>query len=632
MRNKRSKPKNGPSLPDELAGSLVPDERAAGFVPRTKSRKQLRQEARSAKKQKRVQAHAKSHHRASNVTSDGFAIPDAPPSRSKRKREPEPTSTAERIAPALKPHFVDEDPEDEEIRYLEAKLGISGSGDGASRNKRKLAKEFMQDGFDDSFVDFLDALDRPGGLADDKSDSSENEENRRLTAGVDSDSGSDSDAPQLEPPSESTSVFAEAKARREKKFSALYGQTASSASASGPPGAYVPPHLRNKAGASGDDAALKRRMRGLFNRLSEQNMEPIASELAGLFSSYPHATCMEALLACIDSICADTTQVLRPFVMVAAGVVSALHILVGAEIGAKIAEGVALRCQPLLDLQSDPLDLDMVLQDPSWQRGAMPSEGSDLDRAKVRNNMLLMLCYLYLFYVIDHNLVGDILKQLICRFTDTDVELLLLSLKHIGFQIRADDPALLRDLINAINIQSKRIGAVREDGRGFDVAGAAAAVEAAGGDNAGEDDSGVAGGGGGLSTRVVVMLEILHDLRNNRRRQSQQQLIERGSVTRKWLQRLGVKKHGETGATDTRMRFRWVDLMHIEDRGRWWVLGARWVGGVPGGVSRPEDRHTAEAQALGLEGGEDEKLLELARRMRMNTQVKRQVRSLCCAL
>ena len=148
------------------------------------------------------------------------------------------------------------------------------------------------------------------------------------------------------------------------------------------PAAYVPPHLRRRAaeaaaskdaeadgasaldsvGAGDSEAAkkrrearvegtpqelqrLRRRVQGIFNRLSEANVEPMANELASLYRDPQNSVrLLTTVVASLLLECAaNEHQVLRALMLVQTVLVAAIHNLIGPEVGALMLERVAER-------------------------------------------------------------------------------------------------------------------------------------------------------------------------------------------------------------------------------------------------------------------------------------------------
>jgi len=112
----------------------------------------------------------------------------------------------------------------------------------------------------------------------------------------------------------------------------------------------------------------------------------------------------------------------------------------------------------------------------------------------------------------------------VCPWCQVDVELILIAMQHVGFNLRSDSPARLRDLIVAL--QGKQRDAV--------AASTTNGTRSEDGDEDGDEDA------QGWSQRKQVMLDMVYDIKNNRQRTAAHQfsdLVTRGSKLRKWLHR-----------------------------------------------------------------------------------------------
>jgi nucleolar MIF4G domain-containing protein 1 len=389
---------------------------------------------------------------------------------------------------------------------------------------------------------------------------------------------------------------------------------------------------------------LRRAMQGQINRLSEANIEPIASEIAALYRGNAAADCNAVLRDLVFTACSHETQVLRPLVMTFAALLAALHIIVGPGVGSFAIESATLefaRCAGL------PLAVDAEAR---LARGAAPrvqhvaaaaAAGGSSSRAtvapeqpaKLQNNLLLLLTYLYVFNVAHPDLTANLLTLLAARFDETDLELLLLALVHGGFQLRSDDPAALKHVLAAVQARVKSAAPAAASGGAAASASATSVLLAAeGGAPSLASALGAAASAVPPTARMHVLADLVLDLKNNRRRTEHEQLLERGAQLRKWLSRLASRTAGVDGV-DRRLRISWADLVQIPERGRWWLVGSSWVGRAAAGTSSA----AADAAMLGGSGGDDAAapdaggsaadvaLCALAQRMRMNTDIRRRV-------
>ncbi|XP_004403542.1 PREDICTED: nucleolar MIF4G domain-containing protein 1 [Odobenus rosmarus divergens] len=196
-------------------------------------------------------------------------------------------------------------------------------------------------------------------------------------------------------------------------------------------------------------------------------------------------------------------------------------------------------------------------------------------------NLLTIVAHLYNFHVVQACLVFDILKKLIRTFTEKDIELTLLMLKNVGFSLRKDDALSLKELI--VEAQAK---ASEASGKFQD------------------------------QTRVRFMLETMLALKNNDMRKIPGYDPEPVEKLRK-LERALVQSAGS--GTDTQLRISWDGILSAEQTGRWWIVGSAWSGAP---MIDNSQQKALEKQPSGTVSG---KILELARKQRMNTDVRRNI-------
>uniref|UniRef100_A0A8C5KCK3 Nucleolar MIF4G domain-containing protein 1 n=1 Tax=Jaculus jaculus TaxID=51337 RepID=A0A8C5KCK3_JACJA len=202
-------------------------------------------------------------------------------------------------------------------------------------------------------------------------------------------------------------------------------------------------------------------------------------------------------------------------------------------------------------------------------------EGKELD------NLFTIIAHLYNFHVVQSLLIFDILKKLVGTFTEKDIELILLMLKNVGFVLRKDDALSLKELITEAQTKASGAGGKFQD-----------------------------------QTRVRFMLETMLALKNNDMRKIPGYDPEPVEKLRK-LQRALVR--GAGSGSETRLRISWDGVLNAEQTGRWWIVGSAWSG-----TPMIDNRHHTLAQKP-LAGTVSAKMLELARKQRMNTDIRRNI-------
>ncbi|KAM8967316.1 nucleolar MIF4G domain-containing protein 1 isoform 2-T2 [Pelodytes ibericus] len=202
------------------------------------------------------------------------------------------------------------------------------------------------------------------------------------------------------------------------------------------------------------------------------------------------------------------------------------------------------------------------------------TEGKECD------NLIAFIAHLYNFHVIDSGLVFDFLKKLVATFTERDVDLILLLLKNVGFSLRKDNALALKELIGEAQNKANEASLRFKD-----------------------------------QTRARFMLDTMLALKNNDMRKIPGYDPEPAEKLRK-LQRSLV--HSSASGSDTRLRVSLENLLAADQVGRWWIVGSSWSGAPMIGSS------AAKPQPLPI-GKVSAKIMDLARKQRMNTDIRRNI-------
>ncbi|XP_042366601.1 nucleolar MIF4G domain-containing protein 1 [Plectropomus leopardus] len=198
------------------------------------------------------------------------------------------------------------------------------------------------------------------------------------------------------------------------------------------------------------------------------------------------------------------------------------------------------------------------------------------------DNLVAIVGHLYNFQVVHSGLIFDILKLLVGAFTEKDIELVLLVLRNVGFALRKDDALALKELISEGQRKAGEAGSKFQD-----------------------------------QTRVRFMLETMLALKNNDMRKIPGYDPEPVERLRK-LQRTLIQR--SAGGSDMKLRVSLDNLLAAEQVGRWWIVGSSWSGAPM--ISEQGNTSSKESTA---EGQFSAKVLELARKQRMNTEVRRNI-------
>ncbi|NWV00978.1 NOM1 protein, partial [Upupa epops] len=196
-------------------------------------------------------------------------------------------------------------------------------------------------------------------------------------------------------------------------------------------------------------------------------------------------------------------------------------------------------------------------------------------------NLLALIAHLYNFRVVHSLLVFDILKKLISTFTEKEIELILFLLKNVGFSLRKDDALALKEVITEAQKKANAAEKSLQD-----------------------------------QARVRFMLETMLALRNNDMRKIPGYDPEPVEKLRK-LQRTLV--HSSSSGKETQLRVSLESLLAADQVGRWWIVGSSWSG-----APMIDDKKHKTGQKLHL-GKLSSKMMELARKQRMNTDIRRSI-------
>ncbi|KAG5617498.1 hypothetical protein H5410_017322 [Solanum commersonii] len=245
---------------------------------------------------------------------------------------------------------------------------------------------------------------------------------------------------------------------------------------------YVAPRLRSCLGNDSEEfAQIRRRLRGLLNRMSEANVESITSEISTIYQTVGRTFGSQIINEEVLSSCSRGPRGNEQYAAVFAAFVAGMACLAGMDFGAKLLASMA-KC--------------------------FEDEYQNEDNLSVRN-LTLLLSYLYTFGVCSSDLIYDFLVTLSKRLTEVDVSTILTVLQACGMKLRGDDPVGMKNFI--VSVQN-RVNELKS--------------------SSGEGQS------NSMGKRMEFMLEMICDIKNNKKRMKEETL----QLTRikKWLQQLRV--------------------------------------------------------------------------------------------
>ncbi|KAK9480362.1 armadillo-type protein [Lipomyces japonicus] len=195
------------------------------------------------------------------------------------------------------------------------------------------------------------------------------------------------------------------------------------------------------------------------------------------------------------------------------------------------------------------------------------------------SNLMVLLSHLYTFQVVGCLLVYDFIRLFLKDVSELNTELLLKLIQNTGSQLRHDDPSALKDIILQLQEAVKKIPAQN------------------------------------LNSRTKFLIETVTSWKNNR-------LKVNSSITAESINRL--KKYlGNLPKSTEPLRVTLQDIRQVENKGKWWLVGAAWSGGDIG-----RDHKQADVDAVAVKDLIDTAApdwLALAKQQRMNTDIRRAV-------
>jgi nucleolar MIF4G domain-containing protein 1 len=369
----------------------------------------------------------------------------------------------------------------------------------------------------------------------------------------------------------------------------IYGnRTGAEDSGEKKPTKYVPPHLRKSQDADDADQQEKLRMinrllNNALNRLSDDTLISVAQQLAQVYSGNPTQMVHDGLWKNTLQACVATPMVMAGLIPVYVASIVGAHIQTGdtVQIGEYMLEQVVTEMwKGLQQLRKEETqDEDVGVAEELENKSAC--------------NLTLILCYLYNFNFVHCSFMYDIIRHLINEFAEVDIECLLLLLRHCGRSLRSDDPLALKEIV--LLVQKKK-----------------------------SQDSKLS------SSRAEYMISAIMDLKNNKGRKQGDVYTEKRTKLKKMIGRIkstAAKSGGAKTSSEASLRISLQDILDAETKGRWWKVGASWIGNQyrfdEDGPSTKEDGNPETE--TNEDPDQDEELLRLASKFRMNTDRKRAI-------
>ncbi|XP_023170646.2 nucleolar MIF4G domain-containing protein 1 homolog [Drosophila hydei] len=331
---------------------------------------------------------------------------------------------------------------------------------------------------------------------------------------------------------------------------------------------YIPPHQRALLAANENSSAqqaeqlarLQKQCKGLLNRLSEANLHKISSGIETLYMKNSRYNMNETLTKLLQEALLGRSRSNERMVQEHMVLLAFLHAHIGSEIGAHFLQTFVEQFDGFVR-EIDALDVE----------------------DKRLNNLVLILCYMYIFKIYEQRLLLELIARLAGSLCEKSVECLLLIFQTVGFRLRKDDPLAFKNMMQ--NVQSQI---------------AASPLELK------------------ENPRLRFMVDILNAVKNNNMSKLPQYDPELAEMLRKRLK--GMLRNERYVVT---LNITLEDLLRADKLGKWWIVGSAWAGNLA-------EMGTAQAEQekqLQQPRGErySEKLLQLAKKQHMNTAERRSI-------
>ncbi|KAF2972038.1 hypothetical protein GQX73_g1565 [Xylaria multiplex] len=278
---------------------------------------------------------------------------------------------------------------------------------------------------------------------------------------------------------------------------------------------YVPPSLRKQSGSNDQaEAQLQRRIQGLINRLTNDNMTGILKDITNLYQTNPRQLVTTTLVNLIMALVCSPEKRPDSFFTMIAGFIAAVHKTMGVAVSAQFL-------QQLVE---------------TLEKRSAEASGDKSDAGS--KHLVSLLAELYNLQVIGCNLIFDYVRLFLESLSELNTELLLRIIQLCGPSLRRDDPRALRDIINHVQ------------------------------PNTAKD----------MSVRTRFMIDEMKKLQSNKAKAAakNKDLAEQRTQLRK---RIGTLK-GSHDVQPLRVGLR--DIRDSETQGKWWLVGASWLGNQSG--------------------------------------------------
>ncbi|KAJ2655008.1 suppressor of glycerol defect [Coemansia sp. RSA 1200] len=343
-------------------------------------------------------------------------------------------------------------------------------------------------------------------------------------------------------------------------------------------GRYIPPSLRKQQGDTDSEQtmAIRKVLQGQLNRLSETNIESIVTQIESLYAKYPRHHVTDVWSTILLQSIQSRSNMLDTFLYVNAALVGAVYRAVGLEPVAYLVQEMMQRFEQFFIKGMEEYRANVKSDD----------NGDGLTSEKQCQNLAVFVAELYNFQVVSCQLVYDVIRLCIQDINEFTAEILLKIIRVSGVQLRKDDPLALKAIVQQVS------------------------------DEVGERSTRK------LSVRCQFMVENLVSLKDNRMRNAMSQNADNVAKLKRLLG--NMDKRRSVGTVEP-INIGLQDIREVETKGKWWLVGASWVGNqYTGKSSGSKDSQTA-GKSDSATSSEMERLLQAARDQHMNTDIRRSI-------
>ncbi|KAF5940612.1 hypothetical protein HYC85_021779 [Camellia sinensis] len=223
---------------------------------------------------------------------------------------------------------------------------------------------------------------------------------------------------------------------------------------------YVAPHLRSRVAKESEEfSQIRRRVRGLLNRMSGSNVESVTREISTIFRSVARDAGSKLITEEVLASCSGGPRGNEQYAAVFAAFVAGMASLVGIDFGAKLLASLA-KCFENITENDLFFFVCFFFPPPPPPKDEYLEE----DNLSLRN-LTLLLSYLYISGVCSSDLIYDFMIMLSKRLMEIDASTILTILQCCGMNLRGDDPAAMKDFVLSVQNRANELKASSGNGQ-----------------------------------------------------------------------------------------------------------------------------------------------------------------------